>query len=35
MTRHQIPPEDPARAADWLLAEYDATDLDRSYGVSE
>jgi hypothetical protein len=28
MTRHEIPPDDPARAADWLLAEYDATDVD-------
>src|SRR5207244_4298928 len=29
MTRHQIPPEDPARAAQWLLAEYDATDREE------
>ena len=29
MTRHQIPPEDPARAAQWLLAEYDATDIEE------
>ena len=26
----QIQPEDPARAAEWLLAEYDATDVDDS-----
>ena len=29
MTRHEIPPEDPARAAEWLLAEYDATDIEE------
>jgi len=29
MTRHQIPPGDSARAADWLLAEYDATDTEE------
>ena len=29
MTRHEIPPEDPARAAAWLLAEYDATDIEE------
>ena len=28
MRYRQIPPEDPARAAEWLLAEYDATDVD-------
>jgi hypothetical protein len=26
---HQIQPEDPARAAECLLAEYDATDVDE------
>ena len=25
----QIQPEDPARAAEWLLAEYDATDIEE------
>jgi hypothetical protein len=29
MTRHEIPPEDSARAAEWLLAEYDATDIEE------
>ena len=28
MSYRQIQPEDPARAARWLLAEYDATDVD-------
>jgi len=28
MTRCQTPPQDPALAARWLLAEYDATDVD-------
>ena len=28
MSYRQIQPEDPARAAEWLLAEYDATDVD-------
>ena len=29
MSCRQIQPEDPARAAQWLLAEYDATDRDE------
>ncbi len=29
MSCHQIQPEDSARAAEWLLAEYDATDIDE------
>ena len=29
MSYCQIRPEDPARAAAWLLAEYDATDIDE------
>ena len=29
MSYRQIQPEDPARAAQWLLAEYDATDIDE------
>ena len=28
MSCHQIQPEESARAAQWLLAEYDATDVD-------
>jgi hypothetical protein len=28
MTRSQARPQDPVRAAEWLLAEYDATDVD-------
>jgi hypothetical protein len=32
MTRHEIPPEDSARAAEWLLAEYDATDIEELAG---
>ena len=32
MTRHEIPPDDSARAAEWLLAEYDATDLEELVG---
>ena len=26
---HQVEPEDSARAVQWLLAEYDATDIDE------
>ena len=29
MSYRQIQPEDTARAAQWLLAEYDATDIDE------
>ncbi len=29
MSYRQVQPEDPARAAAWLLAEYDATDIDE------
>ena len=29
MSCHQIQPEDSARAAEWLLAEYDATDTEE------
>ncbi len=29
MTHCQIPPQDPALAARWLLAEYEATDVDE------
>jgi hypothetical protein len=29
MNSHQIQPEDTARATAWLLAEYDATDIEE------
>ena len=29
MSCHQIQPEDSARATEWLLAEYDATDREE------
>jgi len=32
MTRHEIPQEESARAAEWLLAEYDATDIEELAG---